>query len=195
MAHEEPVDPLAEVDALLRDELSRQPSPAFLPRVRDAVAHERPAPRRWWLWTLAPLAAAATLTVVLWPADRIAPAADAAAIEARTANREPRTPNPEPRATNPEPRTTNLEQRTSNNEQRTTDSGAPSAEVLVDERQRAALSHFIALIDKGVMTSDAFAGTTAPPAAIRDTVVTIEVAPVTVSPIEGGGVLPSDERK
>jgi hypothetical protein len=67
---------------------------------------------------------------------------------------------------------------------------------MVDERQRAALALFVALIERGQMTTETFANTTAAPEVIEDTVTGITIERVAVSPIAPGGVLPHEtERK
>ncbi len=65
MAHQDPVDPLSAFDALLRQELSVEPSNNLLPRVREQIRTE-PAASRWMgLWRFAPLAAAAALVLAI----------------------------------------------------------------------------------------------------------------------------------
>ena len=179
MAHHEPVDPLAELDALLKQELAVTPSPEFLPRVREAVRLE-PGPTRWpRLWFVAPAAAAATLVVAagLWslrvehittPARPAKPTVTVATIAPHAnvlivPSTEPRVPNPESRVPNPESRT-------------------PAAEVIVDQRQRAALLTLLRMTGDGRLTEDSFKNTTPAPAELG-------VAPVAVSPIVVGGVL------
>ena len=203
MADKHTVDPLAELESLLRVELSVEPSQQFLPRVRDRVRHER-QPSPWWKpWLIAPLAAAAAITLVvggaLWqPARTTAPAPEvhASAVtappvvsptpEIRVPRPEPRVPSPEPRDPSPEPRAPSPEPRVPRTEDRTP---AAALEVMVDARQRAALLSFIEMARRGQLSEEAFATTTPAPAVIADQVKTIAVEDVAVSPIVAGGVL------
>lgn len=177
MAQHEPVDPLVEFDALLKQELAATPSPEFLPRVRERIRLE-PEPTRWlWTWILVPITAGATLALaaglMFWPAATTSPVAPAAplftvAAIAPHANipvyppsrfalrRASRIPNPEPRV-------------------------AKSA-VVVDPRQHAALLVLMRMAGEGRLTEDAFKHTTPPPGEIG-------VQPMSVSPIPVGGVL------
>lgn len=187
MAQHEPVDPLLEFDALLTKELSVTPSPEFLPRVRERIRLE-PDRSRWSLfavrWSLGvPLAAAAIIVLgvglsVLSETRPQAPTPPAFSVA--SAHPHPRipeypVPNTESRLPKPEYRVPNPEYRT--------------PEVIVDQRQRAALVSMLRLINQGQLTEDSFKTTTPVPAEIG-------VEPVAVSPIVVGGVLPSEtERK
>ena len=190
------VDPLREFDDLLQQELSVTPSPEFLSRVREAVRAE-PARNRWSLFALrsslfalrgslislaaaAVIVLAAGLSLYVGEDQRPTPPASPsiAGFHAR-----PAVPN-EP-APLPLPKTPSGARRTTNNEQRTTNSEQRTPEVLVDQRQRAALVSMLRLINQGQVTEDSFKTTTPAPAEIG-------VDPVAVSPIVVGGVLPSE---
>ena len=200
MADRQPVDHLAEIDTLLRAELSVEPSHEFLPRVRERIRTE-PTPSRWRsLWIIAPLAAAAVVVLAvalsLRPGDA-PPAVDLAA--SRTLPSEPQVPGPKPpapsrrasRVPNLEPRVPNTDYRTPSTEPRT-----PNAGVLIDPRQREALAALVRLANQGALTGESFKLTTQPPAVIAEQVKAIVVDPVAVSPIAPRGVLPSElERK
>ena len=199
MAQHEPVDPLLEFDSLLKQELAVSPSPEFLPRVRERIRNE-PRPPRWTsLWLVAPLTAtAATLVLAVglayWTANDTSPAAPpppavsvaSAATHANVASSNAPSPEYPPsrlalrrasRVPSTEPRVPNTEYRT------------PPAEVIVDQRQRAALLSMIRMINDGHLTGESFKDTRQPP-------VEIGVEPLAVSPIVVGGVLPSEgERK
>ena len=193
MARHEPLDPLSEFDALLNQELSVTPSPEFLPRVRERVRLE-PEPSRWrGFWLLAPLAAAATLVLAtgagLLLRENVAPPNVPAAPVVATAagetlpkpdfgtlRRTSRVPSTETRVPRTETRVPSPENRKPSPESRT-------PEVLVDQRQRAALVALLRMASDGRVTEDSFKSTTPPP-------LEIGVDPVAVSPIVVGGVLP-----
>ena len=172
MAHQDPVGPLSEFDALLRQELSVEPSTSFLPRVREQIRTE-PAAAPWSLWRFAPLAAAATLVlaigVFMWsrvndttPAPgpiASAPREISAPAPATPPVLEPRTPNPEPRVANHASRTAISGQRTTDNGQRV----SKEPEVIVDAHQREALQALMRMINQGQLTQEAFKKTTPPP--------------------------------
>jgi hypothetical protein len=172
---DEPVDAL-DLDALLREALAVEPSPAFLPRVRQQIAE--PALRRWrWTW-LAPVTATATLAIAVWPADVRPPNPPAAprlavTVPARAAPSLPASVVP----------------RTGH---RVPDIGYRSPEVIVDQRQRAALLSFMRTIEDGRLPDDAFKHTTAAPVTVAEDVFEIFPLPVAVSPIVVGGVLHFD---
>lgn len=196
MADRHPVDPLAEIDTLLRAELAVHPSHEFLPRVRARLRAE-PPPARWSLiWLAVPLAAAATLLLAintsLWTIDSPPPAHASPApdiqLAAPSINDRRATLNAQ-RATANDHRTTSNDQRPTINDQRT-------SEVIVDQRQRAALEAWMRMAAAGQLTEDAFATSTPSPAHVGEQLVAIDVAPVAVSPIAVGGVLPfGTERK
>ena len=173
MAQHEPVDPLLEFDALLTQELSVTPSPDFLARVRERIRLD-PTPSRWpRLWLLVPMSAAATVvlaaTLTYWafrPIPPLAPAAPAVTVAAVS-----------PHANVPEYRIPSTESRVPSPEYRN-----PSTEIVVDQRQRVALTSLMRLINQGQLTEESFKNTTAPPSEIG-------VEPVAVSPIPVGGVL------
>ena len=205
MADRQPVDHLAEIDTLLRAELSVEPSHEFLPRVRERIRTE-PTPSRWLSpWITAPLAAAAVVIVAVAftlrpetpspvdPSTRFVRSGQADR-EARTASSEPRTASTSStrfaRSAQAK-RTAKSEERRANRETRTASSG-----VLIDPRQREALVSFVRLANQGALTEESFKLTTQPPAVIAEQVKVIAVDPLAVSPIAPGGVLPSElERK
>ena len=205
MADRQPVDHLAEIDTLLRAELSVEPSHEFLPRVRERIRTE-PTPSRWLsVWIIAPLAAAAVVVLaVAFSLQPVTPPPPVDLSASRTVPSDPQVPNLEPRAPSPEPRSTippsprfarsgqpNREERRANSQPRTASSG-----VLIDPRQREALLSFVRLASQGALTGESFKLTTPPPAVIEEQVKMIAVDPLAVSPIAPGGVLPSElERK
>ena len=202
MADRQPVDHLAELDTLLRAELSVDPSHEFLPRVRERIRIE-PPPSRWRaLWIIAPLAAAAV--VVLAVAFSLRPATPPPLVDPSTrfarsgqADREQRTASSEPRTASP-PSTRVARSGQANREQRraTSEPRTASSVVLIDPRQREALVSFVRLAHQGALTGESFKLTTQPPAVIEEQVKVITVDPLAVSPIAPGGVLPSElERK
>ena len=198
MADRQPVDHLAEIETLLRAELSVEPSHEFLPRVRERI-RTQPAPSRWRSsWIIAPLAAAAA--VVLAVAITFRPETPPPPVEV-AASRPivPPVPNPHLRAPryggqaeSPASRSAlRRASRVPNTEYRT-----PNAGVLIDPRQREALLSFVRLANQGALTGESFKLTTQPPAVIEEQVKAIVVDPVAVSPIAPRGVLPSElERK
>ena len=205
MADKHAVDPLAELDTLLRAELSAEPSQEFLPRVRERLRDE-PEPSRWWRPSIiGPLAAAATVVlavaVSLWTpgatttpdtiADATRTAADVRRGESQVPSTEDRIPSTESRAPSTASRKPSTENRVPSTGYRkpSTEYRVPNAEVIVDARQRDALLSFVRLANSGALTDEAFMLTTTPPAAIEDQVKTIAVEPVAVSPIPAGGVL------
>jgi hypothetical protein len=208
MAHQDPVDPLSEFDALLRQALSVEPSNRFLPTVRERIRTE-PAAAPWSLWRFAPLAAAAALVLAIgafmWSNTSTTDPSPGPIASAPTFA--PRAPEGEPRAAKP-PSTSALrstadksraalrraspEQRTANREPR----NAKEPEVIVDERQREALQALMRMINQGQLTQEMFKKTTPPPVDIAEAVTIIGVVPVSVSPIVVGGVLQGEgERK
>ena len=199
MADRHPVDPLAEIDSLLRTELAVEPSHEFLPRVRERIRTE-PSPSRWpALWIFAPLAAATAVIVVaigvfvLTREDGSSPAplpiasassptqAPGAAAPPR---HEPLAPELAPPSAGPRPRSAR-ETRRATSDQRTVN----DPEVIVDARQRAALLSFIEMARRGEVSAETFAKTIPPPATIADQVKTIAVEELAVSPLVAGGVL------
>ena len=191
MAQDERVDPLDpfNVDALLREELSCAPSADFLPRVRNAVRGERVSTRRWWNWTPLPLAAAATLAVALWPLVEVVNPPNSPSAPLVVFEESWRTPVFRFTA---RPRQTDHGLRPTVHGPRATTTEPSPPEVIVDERQRAALLSFIRLANEGHLTQEAFKHTTPPPVEIADDVLDIVMSPVAVSPILAGGVLHFD---
>jgi hypothetical protein len=196
------VDPLREFDALLQQDLSVTPSPEFLPRVRERIRLE-PARSRWSLFAVRPslVAVAAAAIIVLAVGVTIWIRSDAPPDPApgiASTNPQPK-PNPKVPSTahpstdvargHPTPRTGLRPSATGHRPpatgHRIADTGHPTPDVLVDQRQRAALVSMLRLINDGQLTEDSFKNTTPSPAQI-------DVQPVTVSPIVVSGVLPSE---
>jgi hypothetical protein len=198
MADDKHIVALDDLDALLRKEMSIEPSPGFLPRVRERV-NRRPQPvREYWPWRswLIGAAAAAVCVVALilnvrseWRSDipatpqplvlrtppSIATGATAPAREPRVAGRG-RSSNPGPHA---DPLVT---------------PSSDSPDVIVDQRQRVAFVAVIRMVSDGRLTDDAFAQTTQPSLQpIREQVAPIAVTPLELSTVAVGGVLRSEK--
>ena len=200
MAHEKHVDLPDGFDALLRQTMSVEPSGEFLPRVRARIAV---APTRifcWWRVALvAGPASLASLAFVVWltpgpasisgPSLAPPPPRPHVGISKRS---DPTPPRIEPA---PGPPVASARSRGSAalNPRVTTGVDAargPAAIVIVDERQRAALSALMRIAAEGKLTEEAFAHTTPQSTdGIRGLVRPVSVAPVEVSPIAVGGVL------
>lgn len=190
MADNDRVDLPAEFDALLRRTLAVEPSPEFLPRVRERVSEEG-RPSRWTApWLFAATAAAATLALaigVAWlpGAPAVTPAPPAAPAPVVAASARPVPPPPAiPRAASPRPRTIPARPVRAAHE-------SPAAPVvIVDQRQRAALGLFLRMAQQGTLPEETLAQTMPMPnQPIEEQIVPIAVEPVAVSPIPVGGVL------
>lgn len=188
MADNERVDLPADFDALLCRTLAVEPSPAFLPRVRERIAEGRPS-RRMAPWMLSGAAAAAALALAIglaWlpgapvvsPAQPEPPAATIAASE------RPVPPFPaNKQAASPRPRTVPARPLRAAHE-------SPAPVVIVDPRQRAALGLFVRMAQQGSLPEETLAETVPTPnQPIEEQIVPIAVEPVAVSPIPVGGVL------
>ncbi len=206
MAGNTPLNPefqarLDDIDALLRRELAIEPSPQFLPRVRERIRHE-PVVTHWrslWLFPVGALAAAcaAIFAVSVWrTAPVAAPAAPRLAIAAPIGAIAPVDLPPAHSAPVSDGIDNARPVRTPAVTTVAAAGEAPSLPVvLVDERQRSALALFIRVIQEGVLTEEAFARTT--PVSldpIRDGVKPLQVVPMTVNAIEVDGVLPSEKQ-
>lgn len=184
MADKQGVELPGDFDALLRHTMAAEPSPAFLPRVRERVREER-RPSRWMApWVLAATAAAATLVVALTlPAlvgsPAIAPTAPVAPVS-RVANAALPPPVQPPAVAAGRVAAV----------RRAAAVVAASPVVIVDRGQRAALSLYVRLMQQGRLTEEAAAQTVAPSSEpIEAHVLPIAVEPVGVSEISVGGVL------
>jgi hypothetical protein len=190
MADNERVDLPAEFDAVLRRTLAVEPSPAFLPRVRERVSQQGRPSLGITPWMLAGAVAAATVALaiglawlprapVVTPALPVAPASAMAASER---------PVPPPLAIQPpappHPRTIPARPLPAAYE-------SPVAPVvIVDQRQRAALGLFLRMAQQGTLPEDTLAqAVPTPNQPVEEQIPPIAVEPVAVSPIPVGGVL------
>ena len=192
MADRHPIDSLGEIDALLKQEMARTPSAEFLPRVRERVRLEPPLGSWRRVQYFAPLAAAAAIVLAAGLAYWIG--ADSTSRGASrlppvsVASREPQPAVPDSAAPSTEHPPSRVARRRASRVP-STEHRVPAVEVIVDERQRAALVSLMRMITDGQLTGDSFRNTTSSPADIG-------VEPLAVSPIVIGGVLPSEgERK
>lgn len=179
-----------DLEQVLRRTMAVEPSPAFLPHVRERIANET-RPWRWSWHMVAGAGAAGAIVVALtlsgaddrtqWPPVPQAPVVRTAApapavVETPAELRVERAPARRP------VRVAVLEQRPP----RTDDMPA----VIVDERQRTALRALIEMVGRGQLTEEAFAQTVPPSLQpIEERVTEIAVAPLAVSPIAVDGVL------
>ena len=186
MAGDKPLNLPDDLERLLRRTLSVEPSPAFLPRVRQRIA-EGPPPSRWlsgWVLTAAGAVALGVVAVALLPGTPASPPRAPLAPSLPMAQPisaslpapiEPAVAANRPRRALPDRRISDV---------------VKTAEVLVDQRQRAALSTLVQMVQSGRITEQAFAKTTPPSLdAIRGQIVPVDVAPVSVSPLAVDGVL------
>jgi len=192
MADSERVDLPAEFDALLRRTLAVEPSPAFLPRVRERVREEG-RPSRWTVsWVLAGGVATAVLALAIgltWlPGSPVVnPAPPGAPTPAMAASARP-VPLPaiQP-AASPRPRTIPARP------VRAAHVSPVAPVVIVDQRQRAALVLFLRMAQQGTLPEETLAQTVpSPNSPMEEQILPIAVEPVAVSPIPVGGVLPSE---
>ena len=196
MAGDKQIDVPDEFDALLRKALSVEPSAAFLPRVRERIS-EQPHGVLWnWpLWLTGAAAAAVFVAAVVVGTRRDGASAPAAVPqspvvqEARPIAGPSAPTTADPAVPKPSHRRTAAH--------RTAPVASQSLDqpvVIVDERQRAALTVVMRMVNEGRLTDDAFKHTTPPSMQpIRDFVVPIGVKPVELSPIAVGGVLQSEK--
>ena len=192
----EPMD----FEQLLRCEMAIDPSAEFLPRVRERLNVESSSARWHWRWLLSVGALATTATAIFAvsllrtapiaapPAPRVEMGGAIALLPAR-------------------PVLTHRVEPHQRQVRRAADAVAASAtvasataepplpQVIVDQRQLAALSMLIRIIRDGKLTDESFAQTTPVNLeAIREQVTPVHVGPMTVSPIPVGGVLQSESR-
>jgi hypothetical protein len=196
MADNEQVDLPAELDALLRRTLAVEPSPEFLPRVRERIADGRPS--RWpTSWVLAGGVAAAALALAIglaWlPGSPIVtPAPPAAPAPVMAASERPVPPVPTiQRAASPRPRPVPPRP------VRAVRESPVAPVVIVDQRQRAALGLFLRMAQQGTLPEETLAETSPTlHQPLDEQIVPIALEPVAVSPIPVGGVLHNEiERK
>ena len=185
-------EPMA-FEQLLRCEMAIEPSAEFLPRVRERLSAES-SPARWhWRWLL-PVGAVAAAGVAFLVANVLssdpaaappAPHAPALAIAQPVPVIEP------PSLRFSADATRDIVRGSAPIARRIAGAPAPSdMPVMVDVHQRTALARLLGVIRDGQLTGESFANTTPVSlAAIRDRVVPVDVAPVTVSPFAGDGVL------
>jgi hypothetical protein len=196
MAREEKLALPEDLDALLREAMSVDPSPAFLPRVRARIQSDHPAPvNKWRILALAGAAAALFLVAgSLRDIGNVSDRADPPLPPPRVAY----AVRPEPRA-HPSADDENAVVRgpvrpSARRAHATVGSSKPDdmPPVVVDRRQRTALDQMMRMIAQGQLTEEAFAHTlrlsTEP---IEDRVIGISVQPLEVSPMNAGGVLQS----
>lgn len=196
MADNERVDLPAEFDALLRRTLAVEPSPAFLPRVRERVSQEG-RPSRWMTpWMLAGAVAATAVALAIgisWlPRSPVVhPAPPQAPAPAVAASERPVPPPPTvPRAVPARPRTSPARPVLVAHE------SPADPVVIVDQRQRAALTTLFQMLELGRVSGDSFAATvpvSLEPIAERVPAITVE--PVLVSVMPTGGVLHHDSER
>jgi hypothetical protein len=183
-----------DVDAMLRREMAVEPSPEFLPRVRERIRDESPQTRWQWRWLLPAGALVAACVAVL--AVNLPPAAPIAAPPAPSlATAKPIAPI----ALSPVDPVFTLEREPRNQHVRVaaaSAAGEPALPtVIVDQRQRLALATLVRIIRAGKLTDESFAQTTPVNLeAIREQVKPVQIGPVTVSPIAVDGVLPSEKQ-
>jgi hypothetical protein len=183
-----------EFDALLRKELSIEPSTGFLPRVRERIAA---APMRGWdlRWLMAAGAAAmCVMAIASGSIGRLGPAPPAvppqpsvilraAEVVTSAVPRPVKRPPLRRRVVQSSPPVAATHRHGSPHVE-------PPLEVLVDQRQRAALATLVEMLRTGRITDKAFARTIPPSLdAIREQVVPVEVLPVSVSSLGVDGVL------
>jgi hypothetical protein len=197
MADRDGVDLPDDLDQLLRQELSIEPSPAFAARVRERVG-EGGQRRSWWRARWIPaIGSFATVASIAWalvvPAVTrgTSPPVPPAPPELRLAVVD--TPRVEP--TMPVTAAAGISRVTPDRRAAARAQEPDLPVVIVDGRQRAALSTLFTMMDQGWVSGDSFAATV--PVSmepIADQVGAITVAPVVVNAIPPGGVLPNKER-
>ena len=205
---------LPELDRLLRQELSVEPSPGFLPAVRVRVERERDTATAarspgvsWWLgrpsWQFAAalamlVVAASTLLLVRAP---VTP--DRTQTTSVSTSEAP--PGDPVRAVPPPPAPSELTVRTERLGQarahRTVvprpSADVPAVEVIVDPGQRAAISRVMELVNNGRLTEASFVASRPSEIPIIDEVTTTPIAvdALTVSPFVAGGVLQKETER
>lgn len=190
---------LPEFDRLLREELSIEPSPAFLPRVRARIEEaERGSRRAAWLWGWPVWQVASALTIILvavWfvTRDGTQPSTQvpAGVIANGTPTREVVPPDPSPSApvaVRPKiPAAASTQHRPDARARATAAATALEPAVIVDARQRVALREVMALVGAGKLTEESFVP--APPVGVEEIdVPPIAAGVVPVSASTTGGV-------
>ena len=175
-----------DLDAILGQLMAVEPSPGFLPRVRERIARDRPVRALGTRWLIRACSTAALVAVAgtLWlsPREGSGPRQLARLAPSEAVVLEPPGERPIARQT----------PHSSRPRQPRTVPTAAAAEpaVIVDERQRSALALLLRMVGDGTLPRDAFERTTVPSEApIREQVPPIGVEPVAVSPMAVGGVL------
>ena len=201
MADKEFVDLPGDFERLLKQELSIEPSPEFAVGIRQRVAEQQRTPwwRARWIPAIGTFATLASIVIALivpaiarWTSMPTPPAAPAITTAAAA----------QPRPT-PTELTTAVTPVQQTSTRRATPPGrtmpAPAAThlpvVIVDGRQREALSTLFRMMDQGRVSGDSFAGTV--PVSLEpivDHMGDITVSPVVVSAMPPRGVLHNDER-
>ena len=191
MADRDIVELSDEFDRLLRDELSIEPSPAFATRVRARVGDDARR-SQWWRASWIPaIGSFATVASIAW----------ALLVPAITRVASPPDPPQSPTVripavqyptispvVEPQPRVDNARTAGSGSVLNAGRSGV--AEVIVDARQRDALSTLFKMMNQGRVSGDSFAATI--PVSIEpiaEQMGVITVAPVVLSAMPAGGVL------
>lgn len=202
MADKEPVDLPGGFEPLLRQELSIEPSPEFAARVRQRVAgqHRTPWWRARWIPAIGTFATVASVVLALivpaiarWTSVPVPPAAPAIPTGAIAR------PRPTPLPTESATAVTTVQSATTRRATpRNRAALAPATDlpvVIVDGRQREALSTLFRMMDQGRVSGDSFV-TTVPVSLepIVDQMGDITVAPVVVSAMPPRVVLHNNER-
>ena len=177
-----------DLDAVLGQLMAVEPSPGFLPRVRERIAHDRPERSVGIRWLIGACSTAALVAVAgtLWLSPREVSSPRQLTVLSPTP-REPVVLEP-PRG---HPIARQASHPSAPRLPRTAPPAAAAAPaVIVDERQRSALALLLRMVGDGTLTREAFERTTVPSEApIREQVPPIGVEPVAVSPMAVGGVL------
>ena len=195
MVDKDVLDLTGDLDRLLRQELSLEPSPAFAARVRERIAQADRT--RWWRghWipaagsfaTVASLALAITVPAITRSTPRpVAPAAP----DVRLTSVQPA--RPDPRLF---PRIVASTAKGSSARRAAARVRPDLPEVIVDARQGLALATLFRMMEQGRVSGDSFSSTV--PVSlepIADHIGAIAVEPVVVSAMPPGGVLPNSER-
>jgi hypothetical protein len=195
MADHTPVNLPDEFEALLRDSMAVEPTPQFAARVRQQI-ELAPRKTRWtWTWLLAAGAAVAVLLAVVLPMsinEAVSPArplgppsqVEAAKVEPRESAAAPPRTRVEAQRLPVEPRRAHTPKShvVASHEPRRSE--FPT--VMVDPRQRAALTALTRLGWQGTVSEEVLEKLAAAPASVP---AAIAVDPLVVSPIAVGGVL------
>lgn len=196
MAQQNDVKLPGDFDDLLRQTLAVEPSPEFLPRVRERVAATTPRrlDLRWVFAGAVGLAAVLVLSIWLSPSVEIDGPQTAPVVASAPPSPLDGTPS-SPTVVEAQPprhaaaREPGTRPRASRIQEKTAARSEPPA-VIVDERQQAAIASVMQLVAEGKLTAESFAGTTPQSVdPIKERVLPLVVTPVPVSPFAPGGVL------